>query len=389
MGAELIYGDTGRVQARQIVFVTREGDDLPGARIRCYAFAKELARRGMRTSVLSFADTLGAKSGAREHEMGWPRRLWLNLRAFQWLARLDDGTVLVLSRCHYHVLAPILQHLWRGRPFILDLDDWEMREEPAYRWGWYPTSKAHWLTRWLAQRSLTCLAASRALYELLAPWQTVHYVPTAVDTDRFAPQPMRRAPHETVFSWIGTFHHREYVDNVAFLLNCFAQVERHLPDARLEIVGDGLHRDAIRSAIQAAGSSRVRWRGWLAPRDMPAYLETIDVGCYPVARATRFHLAKSPTKVFEYMAMGKAVVASDVGEAGRILRQGCDGWLASTPLEFAQGMLALGRDRLLRQRLGQAARQTALERYSLTRIGRQLQEVLTQVTARAGGRHGA
>ena len=54
----------------RVVFITREGYNLSGARARCYNFAKELRKVGIDTEVLSFADNLGAKYGEKEFEMG-------------------------------------------------------------------------------------------------------------------------------------------------------------------------------------------------------------------------------------------------------------------------------------------------------------------------------
>ena len=47
----------------RIVFITREGYNQPGARIRSYGFAKELTKRGLKTEVFSFVDDLGAMAG--------------------------------------------------------------------------------------------------------------------------------------------------------------------------------------------------------------------------------------------------------------------------------------------------------------------------------------
>ena len=362
----------------RVIFVTREGYDLPGARVRCYHFARELARHGVRADVLSYADTLGARAGEREHEMGWAERLKFNVRAFRWLARAGR-TLIIISRCNYHSFAPILHHLLSRQPILLDLDDWEMRDDPAYRWGWYPTSKAHWLTRWMATRSVACIAASRHLEQLLSPWnRRVFYLPTGVDTDLFSPRhPVANGSPR--YAWIGTFHHRHYVDDIRFLLNCFRTVRRRLPRAELEIVGDGLYRDRVLAAMKSLGGDHVRWRGWIAPHQMPQYLDTVHIGLYPLARTAPFTLSKSPTKLFEYMAMGKTVVASGVGEALHIVRHGENGLVASTPAEFAEAMIAAGEDRSLREKLGLKAIQTIHEDYSLSKLGGRLAGIIHQV----------
>ncbi|MBI1975960.1 MAG: glycosyltransferase family 4 protein [Candidatus Omnitrophica bacterium] len=356
----------------RVVFITREGSSLPGARIRCYSFAKALARHGVQADVLSYADTLGAKDGAQEHEMSLAEKIRLNARAYRWLKNLDRRTVLIISRCHYHSFAPILYHLKSRQPMILDLDDWEMREDPQYRWGWYPTSKAHWLIRWMAKRSVACLAASRHLEEFLRPWnRNVLYLPTGVDTDLFTP---RSQPSDELvkYAWIGTFHHRQYVEDIRFLLECFSQVKNRLPNAQLEIVGDGLYREQILEAIEQFDSERVVWRGWIQPDQIPEYLDTVHVGLYPVAQKNQFTLSKSPTKLFEYMAMGKAVVVSQIGEVEHVIRHGENGLVAKNKLDFSETMLCIGENLLLGRRFGQAAVQRIEEHYSLSKLAEKL-----------------
>ena len=45
----------------KVLFITREGYGLSGARVRCYNFARELAGHGIEARVFSFAEQLGAK----------------------------------------------------------------------------------------------------------------------------------------------------------------------------------------------------------------------------------------------------------------------------------------------------------------------------------------
>ena len=50
----------------RIIFITREGYNLSGARIRYYNFARALRIHGIITEVFSFADNLGAKCREKE-----------------------------------------------------------------------------------------------------------------------------------------------------------------------------------------------------------------------------------------------------------------------------------------------------------------------------------
>ena len=92
----------------KVIFVTREGYELSGARVRCYHFAKELARHGIDARVFSFADDLGAKYGEKELEMSGLKKIGLNVRAFRSLIKESSDTVFILQRLNYHVLAPLL-----------------------------------------------------------------------------------------------------------------------------------------------------------------------------------------------------------------------------------------------------------------------------------------
>ena len=65
------------------------------------------------------------------------------------------------------------------------------------------------------------------------------------------------------------------------------------------------------------------------------------------------------------MALGIPTLMSPVGVNSGIIRDGQDGYLATTTAEWVEKMSRLVEDADLRQRMGQAARNTVEERYSL------------------------
>jgi len=86
-------------------------------------------------------------------------------------------------------------------------------------------------------------------------------------------------------------------------------------------------------------------------------------------------------KIFEAMAMGKAVISTTVGAEGLPVGPGKDILLADTPDDFAQSVICLLRDANLRRRLGTGARSLVQEKYSWKRVaesfGRILQDSVT------------
>ncbi|MGE4357981.1 MAG: hypothetical protein AB7E08_05470, partial [Candidatus Omnitrophota bacterium] len=152
---------------KKIIFITREDYNLAGARIRCYNFSKELRKYGLETEVLSFADNLGAKSGKEEFKLRIRDKLKYNFEAFKRLKREKDA-IFFLNRFHYHSFAPWVLHLLNGNKLIFDLDDWEIREDPRYYFGFFPSSKAEFLTRKLTKSASLCIGASRFLVGYLS-----------------------------------------------------------------------------------------------------------------------------------------------------------------------------------------------------------------------------
>jgi len=363
----------------KIIFISREGYNLPGARIRCYNFARELAKYGIDTEVLSFSDTLGAKDGEKESQMGVRDKMRFNSLAFKRIAK-DREAILYIQRFNYHSLAPYLAHIFNKNRIILDLDDWEMRENPKYYFGFYPSSKAHFLTGQIAKRSIACIAASRFLEDFLLQFnKKVYYIPSAVDTELFKPSLNGLNEDKIIFSWIGTFHKKEYIENIGFALDCFAVLRERYSHIYFEIMGDGIYRDDLEKMISRYNNRNVSLKGWTDPNAIPQYLTNIHVGLLPVAKDKKFNRAKSPTKLFEYMAMEKPTVSSAIGEAAEIVRDGENGFLASKEAEFIEKMQRLIEDAPLRKQMGEKARQTIEKSYSLEVLGRQLYEILRKI----------
>jgi len=363
----------------KIVFISREGYDLPGARVRCYNFSRELSRYGIDTEVLSFSDSLGAKDGAREAQMGLGDKMKFNYLAFRKIFKQKD-TVLYLQRFNYHSFAPYLAHLLQGNKLILDLDDWEMRENPKYYCGIYPSSKAHYLTQKIAKKSIFCVAASRFLEEFLQQSnKKVYYIPSGVDTEMFKPSLNGLKEDEIILSWVGTFHKKEYIENIKFALDCFAALRKSYSHIYFDIIGDGIYRDVLEKIVKTFEDSHVRLKGWIVPEDVPEYLKTMYIGLLPVVSDNKFNRAKSPTKLFEYMAMAKPVVASAIGEANNIIEDGANGFLAKTKDEFIKKIQVLIENRGLRRQMGEKARETVEKKYSLNVLGQDLYNLVKAV----------
>ena len=162
--------------------------------------------------------------------------------------------------------------------------------------------------------------------------------------------------------YLGTLLRERQLD---FLVRAHAQVTRDVPEARLVFVGSGwmpddeqlLRREAERLLI----SGNVTITGWLPMPQAWGHVRraAVCVSPYlpvPILRST------SPTKLIEYMALGKAVVANDHPEQADVLHASGAGIVCGWDEgEFAAAIVALLRDPARCARMGAAGRRFVAE----------------------------
>lgn len=365
----------------KIIFVTREGYQLSGARIRCYGFAKILRNYGLETEVFSFGDHLQAGYGEKELTMSLKEKIRIIYKAFNKLIHEDKETIFFIQRFNYHAFAPWLASLLKRNRVIFDMDDWDMREDPKYHFGFYPSSKSEYLTRMIAKRSSACIAASRYILEYLSRLnKNTHYIPTGVDIGKFDYRLNKSNNGRIIFSWIGTLYHKEMFENINFIIQSFSELSKKYTNIRLEIAGEGKYFNEVNRLLnkQPAVKDIIITVPWINPDQVPGYLSGVDIGLLPLTQHNKFNLSKSPTKLFEYMAMAKPVVASNIGEAKNIITNGKNGFLADTGEVFTVMMEQLIEDVMLRETIGLNAFHTVEKHYSLDLLGKQLFEIVSR-----------
>ncbi|MGH7676763.1 MAG: glycosyltransferase family 4 protein [Gemmatimonadales bacterium] len=251
-----------------------------------------------------------------------------------------------------------------GVPGLLEVNAPLIAEQAAYR-GLRDAAGA----RDAALRAFGAATALIAVSREVAAWleeypaarDRVHVVPNGVDPTRFRPDVPPSAPGRPGTFTVGFAGSMKPWHGLDLLLEAFDRLHRHAGDARLLLVGDGPARAAVRADVSARGlAEAVQFAGSVAPDEVPGLLTSMDVAVAPYSEPGQFYF--SPLKVYEYLAAGRPVVASRVGQLGTLLRHDDNGLLCapgdSTALAAALDLLR--RDRGLRARLGAAARATVL-----------------------------
>jgi glycosyltransferase involved in cell wall biosynthesis len=198
--------------------------------------------------------------------------------------------------------------------------------------------------------------------------------PNGVDVDRLAPLRERSAsewrsaggrPEAPTVGFIGTFGPWHGVRLLPDLVEAVAAVR---PDARWIVIGGGWLHEEVSEEIERRGlADRVLLTGLIDHDEALRLLAASDVCVSPhVPNPDGSRFFGSPTKLFEYMGLGKAIVASDLEQIGEVIEDERTG-LLSPPGDVdaaAAAILRLLDDPELRVRLGDAALAEARERYS-------------------------
>ena len=134
------------------------------------------------------------------------------------------------------------------------------------------------------------------------------------------------------------------------------------------MVGAGRLRDEVERMVRSAGKAeRVIFAGHVEHERVPALLDACDILLSPhVPLEDGSEFFGSPTKLFEYMSMGKGIIASRLGQIGDVLANEETALLVEPgdAGQLADAILCLGRSRELRESLGAAARRVAVERHT-------------------------
>jgi len=218
-----------------------------------------------------------------------------------------------------------------------------------------------------ADLTLAVSEKDRAALVENSPGARVSAVSTGVDTSYFIPDGDRESPGRLVFTGSMNWYPNE--DGVLrFMDEILPLIRREEPAAALTVVG----RDPSPRLRQAAEPAGVRVTG--AVDDIRPYVADGSVYVEPlrVGGGTRL-------KIFEALAMGKAVVSTTVGAEGLSLVPGEHLLVADEPAQFARAVVTLLRDEGRRRALGTAGRRLVEQRYGWPQVTREFEGYLEGV----------
>jgi len=361
-----------------------------GAEKQALAVAERMAERGHEVRLLVLMPRLAEE---------WPTTLpviYLDIRGFR---NIPAGVAAGFQRGRrfLHDFRPhvVHSHSFQANIFarLVGIGGWHAvvsTVHNVYEGGWM-RMLAYRLTDGLSRRTVAVsqAAAERFVRLKAIPRRKCLVRANGIDTAEFAPDAARRAATRDAmgagsgFVWLSAGRITPAKD-FPNLLRAFQHARKEVPAAELWIAGAAadakvvVHRDGNSShffllAGEKGFQEHVRWLG--LRRDMPALLDAAD----------GFVLGSAwegmPLVLGEAMAMGKPVVATDVGgvrelvgDAGRVVP-------AKDPEALARAMLATMRQgREERAQLGHAARERIVRQFSIDAAADWWEALYKQIT---------
>ena len=239
-----------------------------------------------------------------------------------------------------------------------------------YEWRRMKAAEGRYLRR--ADHVLAVSENDRDIFRGFVDPSKLTTIETGVDVDYFKIIPDTEQPNSLVFT--GSMDWLPNEDAmVNFIQETLPLIRLQLPEVFLRIVG---RKPSANLRSLAARQKHVELTGWV--EDVRPFLASGAVCIVPlrIGGGTRL-------KIFEAMAMGKAVVSTSIGAEGLPVRDGENILLADTPGLFAQSVAHLLRDVTRRREIGLAARKLVAEKYSWARIAEDFSAVLRGIVAKA------
>jgi len=288
------------------------------------------------------------------------------------LAEWSD--VIHFQKCYYYAALPALIAAWmKKKPLHYEWDDWETKIFYYSNPGQKIVGEFINVFEQLIPRLVDSVSVSSAHLRNLCLRMGVslrNIVPAHVgaDLELFRPDPNLSGNIKRKYNinnylvlYLGQLHGGQYVE---LFIKAARIVLENRRDVTFIIVGDGYRMRELQDLTVSLGIHEyVIFAGSVIHNEIPYYIADADI-CVACFEKNDITLCKSPLKIVEYLACGKAIVASNVGEirnmvggVGLLTRPGDVGSLAN-------GVLTLLADKNLRERLGKWARRRAEKKYN-------------------------
>ena len=204
------------------------------------------------------------------------------------------------------------------------------------------------------------------------------------DVDTSARQELDIPADAVICGFVGSMH---YWHNTGLLIDMLREVMPMLPDFYMVLVGSGgPMADSLREQCNSQDwKDRVRFTGYVPHDQTHRYMNIMDITLAPYGKSTLFYY--SPVKIFEYMAQGRAVISTRVGQIAELITDHENGIFfdPDKPGDLTNKVIELAKDKELRTRLGAQARDSIAGEHTWAHKARQLEALCRSIMDKKRG----
>ncbi len=257
--------------------------------------------------------------------------------------------------CIQRRLLPPFEFYWirkKAPKILFDLDDAIMYRSSRSP---HPHSFSRRMKfRWMVKGSDVVTVGNRFLKEEVLrvdPGKKIFIIPTCIDTDLYPQKKGISAGDEIVLGWIGTKGNLRYLQK---LEPVFEIIGRRFPQVRLKIVSNDFYDSSYVPTLKKV------WKLEEENGDLVSF----DIGLMPLGDDL-WSKGKCGLKIIQYLSVGIPVVCTPVGINSDIVKDGENGFWATTPQAWVDCLSTLIEDPALRAQMGRKGIETVEKGYSL------------------------
>ncbi|HHS14108.1 MAG TPA: glycosyltransferase WbuB [bacterium] len=241
----------------------------------------------------------------------------------------------VLIRYNYLNISSTLAAFCAGLPVVLEVNAPMVYEKKRFTRGNLPLIPG-WVERLNLRLADRVFVVSNMLKNFYAgrsvPECKIAVICNGVDINRFDPGSDGNAlrsnlglQNKVVLGFAGSFHYWHGVQSLIDFIICVLNRFSH---TAFLLVGQGPMKIDMENRLKKyIEEGRVVMTGYVDHQDIPGILAVMDIALALYPDLPKFYY--SPLKLFEYMAAGKAVIATRIGQIQEIVTHEMDGLLVN------------------------------------------------------------
>jgi len=254
----------------------------------------------------------------------------------------------------------------RASKIIFDIDDAIMYRSSSF-------SNPHSFSRrlkfkWMVKGSDAVIVGNQFLKEEVLkvdPRKEVFLIPTSIDSSLYPKKKKVKESSKIILGWIGTKGNLKYLKK---LEPVFKVISQRFPHVKLKIVSNDFYESPSIPVVNKP------WKLEEENEDLISF----DIGLMPLDDDL-WSRGKCGLKIIQYLSVGVPVVCTPVGINRDIVKDGENGFWATTEEEWIQRLSSLIEDHPLRRKMGEKGLRTVEEGYSLRVTSEKFLKVLQKV----------